>query len=600
MATEVSFQYQPLTADDSFRLVVLQPGNKGDNINCHLVHTRHCERPLYEALSYTWGSIENPKEAYTNGELMTIRQNLWDALQHLRYQHEQRVLWIDAICIDQHNIAERNHQVGQMRSIYSRAEEVIVWLGVETEGSQLAMQWIEGMGASHQRSSLGLRGRLSCLSPARVIQGQIDNWQFLEELCTREYWKRVWIVQEVVLAHKIRVYCGDDEAGWEGFENIIKEYDTIFKPKAAVKSARQVRKSLPAQLYHLRLLHKDSGCSLLKLLKTTEESLCSDPRDKVYALLGLAADCPRRNLVADYSTGLTEMYTALWKFYVTDGRPDTYVAGSQLFQQTLTSSKMRSQAENCIPAKVITIVGRSVGDVIYVGQPWKDSHKAQEWNNVLKSLEHHNGTASKQYRRFCKMLEEMTSSDLARVAVLGDLSANELNRRASQFEHHLSRNTSESQILGGEPKQEPAIPLQFAFWEEQWLKQHDCYKGYSVFVGQNGQMGIAAEGVIVGDKICQFRDSDVTVIVRRGGLDSDAISLKLVGKALLARKWDEEARTIGRGSLEIFKYGVLEEGLAERLLPRRKKFSLAEDKGDKDIVIIHMSGARLRWLTRWD
>jgi hypothetical protein len=406
--------------------------------------------------------------------------------------------------------------------------------------------------------------------------------------------------QEVVLAHKIRVYCGDDEAGWEGFENIIKEYDTIFKPKAAVKSARQVRKSLPAQLYHLRLLHKDSGCSLLKLLKTTEESLCSDPRDKVYALLGLAADCPRRNLVADYSTGLTEMYTALWKFYVTDGRPDTYVAGSQLFQQTLTSSKMRSQAENCIPAEVITIVGRSVGDVIYVGQPWKDSHKAQEWKNVLKNLEHHNDTASKQYRRCCKMLEEMTSSDLARVAVLGNLSAHDLNRRAPQFEHHLSRDALESQILGGEPKQEPAIPLQFAFWEEQWLKQHDCYKGYSVFVGQNGQMGIAAEGVIVGDKICQFRDSDVTVIVRRGGLDSDAISLKLVGKALLARKWDEEARTIGRGSLEIFKYGVLEEGLAERLLPRRKKFSLAEDKGDKDIVIIHMSGARLRWLTRWD
>ncbi len=114
-------------------------------------------------------------------------------------------------------------------------------------------------------------------------------------------------------------------------------------------------------------------------------------------------------------------------------------------------------------------------------------------------------------------------------------------------------------------------------------------------------MGIAAEGVIAGDKICQFRDSDVTVIVRRGGLDSEGLSLELVGKALLARKWDEDARTIGRGSLEIFRYGVLEKSLAEKLVPRRKKFSLAEDKkGDKDIVIIHISGARLRWLTRWD
>jgi hypothetical protein len=199
------------------------------------------------------------------------------------------------------------------------------------------------------------------------------------------------------------------------------------------------------------------------------------------------------------------------------------------------------------------------------------------------------------------MLEEMTSSDLARVAVLGDLSASELNRRVSHG-HHLSRNRIlECQIVGGEPKQEPAMPVQFAFWEEQWLEQHDCYKGYSVFVGQNGQMGIAAEGIIVGDKICQFRDSDVIVIVRQGGLDSEVISLELVGKALLARKWDEDARTIGRGSLEIFRYGVLERSLAAKLFPRRRKFSLAEDKeGDKDIVIIHISGARLRWLTRWD
>ena len=91
------------------------------------------------------------------------------------------------------------------------------------------------------------------------------------------------------------------------------------------------------------------------------------------------------------------------------------------------------------------------------------------------------------------------------------------------------------------------------------------------------------------------------MIVRRGGLDSKAISVELIGKALLARKWDERTRTMVRGSLETFKYGVLEKDLAEKLFPRKKKFFLAEDKErDRDIIIIRISGARLRWLTRWD
>jgi len=89
--------------------------------------------PRYEGLSYTWGSTENPMEAHANGELITIRRNLWDALQHLRSPHEQRVLGSTQFVSINTILLSENHQVGQMRTIYSRAETVIVWLVLETE-----------------------------------------------------------------------------------------------------------------------------------------------------------------------------------------------------------------------------------------------------------------------------------------------------------------------------------------------------------------------------------------------------------------------------------------------------------------------------------
>jgi hypothetical protein len=255
------FGYQPLTTGDAFRLVVLQPGQLGDDIHCRLLDTARSQKPSYEGLSYTWGSIDCPHELHINGKAMTCGENLWQALQHLRSPDVERVLWVDAICIDQNNKFERTHQVNQMRDIYSHAMTVLIWLGPKTESSGIAMEWIEELSLRKQKS-LGLQEQLSGFPTAQITNRQTQRWQALSELCRREYWRRVWIVQEVILARRIIIHCGGSKARWLGFTKLINGYDTIFTPGTALEAAQQVKQSLPAQLHDLRIMHKLKGCTL--------------------------------------------------------------------------------------------------------------------------------------------------------------------------------------------------------------------------------------------------------------------------------------------------------------------------------------------------
>ncbi|KAF8860198.1 HET-domain-containing protein, partial [Acephala macrosclerotiorum] len=125
--------YEPLREKDSIRLLILYPGLPDDEISCSLLHVRFCESPRYEALSYMWGSEKDQMEILLDGNKHPIRNNLWQALKHLRSERYKRFLWADALCIDQASEEERNHQVAQMSDIYEQAMGVRVWLGLEDE-----------------------------------------------------------------------------------------------------------------------------------------------------------------------------------------------------------------------------------------------------------------------------------------------------------------------------------------------------------------------------------------------------------------------------------------------------------------------------------
>ncbi|KIM97328.1 hypothetical protein OIDMADRAFT_89642, partial [Oidiodendron maius Zn] len=173
--------YSPLNPDQ-LRLVALQPGHKHDSIECKIECATFKfakEKYKYKALSYMWGSPDKLRPISINGDTFHVRENLWWALYHLRSTGYVVMLWIDALCINQADIDERNSQVRQMDRIYTDAEEVIIWVGRESSKDKNALKYLQ---------EIFKKGRIpDSFNPEISI------------FCMRPYWTRLWIVQEAVL-----------------------------------------------------------------------------------------------------------------------------------------------------------------------------------------------------------------------------------------------------------------------------------------------------------------------------------------------------------------------------------------------------------------
>lgn len=162
--------YTPLEPG-TVRLVHLHPASDLEaGVVCSLEHARLGGNPRYQALSYVWGSQDDPREICLSGTTVLVTQNLYNALRRLRLQHETRVIWVDALSINQSDIAERNVEVQVMRDIYSSAYETLAWLdeslGEEGE-SRLSTLTDPGYCPSSREKPRG-PGRLYPPSPGSV------------------------------------------------------------------------------------------------------------------------------------------------------------------------------------------------------------------------------------------------------------------------------------------------------------------------------------------------------------------------------------------------------------------------------------------------
>jgi hypothetical protein len=210
-----AINYSPLSNAREIRLVILEPGSDDDPISCRLLHAE-LGKLEYEALSYEWGDASNADtDILINGKEVQIRQNLRIALWHLRPKDEERCLWIDAMCIDQSNVLERNHQVELMGKIYSTSKSTIAWLGLPMADSDLVMdrmmefealveregrdrivmsvvrpnpqpnfQAVDVMGPPGSRSEVSIKSRLIDFP---VTTAQLDA---LISIAIRSYWSR--------------------------------------------------------------------------------------------------------------------------------------------------------------------------------------------------------------------------------------------------------------------------------------------------------------------------------------------------------------------------------------------------------------------------
>jgi hypothetical protein len=191
--------YQCLPSQDLIRLLHLFPGPDGSPIEAVLSTHSITNLPAYEGLSYCWGSKRGFR-MQINSRSMMIQRSLFHALSALRRRDVERVLWVDALCINQNDDGEKSSQVQLMRVIYQYCTRVVVWLGENSEGSDLAIDLL----LSIQRLALEDEEKEgicpSALAPddlpklglPLVYSGQ---WEALEAIFWRPWFTRIWIIQ---------------------------------------------------------------------------------------------------------------------------------------------------------------------------------------------------------------------------------------------------------------------------------------------------------------------------------------------------------------------------------------------------------------------
>jgi hypothetical protein len=156
--------YHPLDSEaEQIRVAVLIPGEYEHVINVRLrvesLPIRGAKKLQFEALSYVWGHEVSPHTIQVDGKSTPIGLNLDHALRRLRYQDKERILWVDALCINQANVSERNHQVHLMGRIYSSATTVVIWLASGDEADVEAIQRI----TSPEHWNLQMFQTLTCI-----------------------------------------------------------------------------------------------------------------------------------------------------------------------------------------------------------------------------------------------------------------------------------------------------------------------------------------------------------------------------------------------------------------------------------------------------
>ena len=337
----LSQAHRRLTIDSEFRLMILLSSPTLDSeIECRLENAIIGSCKPYEALSYVWGEPVFNKQIVLDGEQFMITPNLESALRHLRLPEKERTLWVDSVCINQRDLAERREQVGHMREIYGNCESDVVWLGAENRRYTRGMDIIKRLEGFklEQIESLGWRsGKLE--EDALSIQSQLGNktssggrldhqmvapqkrWYLnysdkraISGLLMQDtVWKRIWIKQEVACAPKVTLTCGKETLDWDLVEGILRggRYytDAFHLPfsHTSYKSWTYLFGSAKVITNQREAVSRGERVTMLDVLARFQEAVSTDPRDKVYGLLGLMSDT--LGVKADYTKSVGEAYT---------------------------------------------------------------------------------------------------------------------------------------------------------------------------------------------------------------------------------------------------------------------------------------------------
>jgi hypothetical protein len=327
-------------ASDNLRLLIVHAGGVSEPIRCTLRTVSFRDKPSYEALSYTWGDTATTELIEVDGFDIQVTANLEQALRHLRDVEIDLTLWVDAVCINQSDSAEKSHQVAFMGKIYRDCAQVRIWLGCDSSKCCITQ-------SSFQPSD-SADGNSGTVDPFELIRNLANDQHIYEWPCFRTendcgrdttvyevndkwteireaflavmespWWSRMWTVQEAVLPRKgiltYDVWCTSlqtiTDCGFKAYEHIVNCCrDTVlqFPPKfyASLENFFFVLLSLA----NGRIRYDNGDVQRLELQRQHVQYSyreCQDPRDNVYGLLGIAGDITFK---PDYTWSIHEVF----------------------------------------------------------------------------------------------------------------------------------------------------------------------------------------------------------------------------------------------------------------------------------------------------
>lgn len=305
------YAYSPLSSETSVRLIRLLPGTTDAPIQAEIIVSAIGDGTQFEALSYTWGDTRPTARIHLDGTHLPLAANLESALTRLRYTNISRIIWIDALCIDQQNMQERQSQVLLMGQIYRASSSVMIWLGEESRVGDSVFTLMQLLSEAATRPDFA-PGSPFFLEQVKSSNISLDNradWKALDSLFWSAWFTRVWIIQELVLAKKAIVYFDSQCITWDEFHRAANCASSI-----KMGGLDDIYPDRVLALWRLfEQLRASSTLDLLSLLRSTRFSLATDAHDKIYGLLGIA---DATSLVPDYASPVLSLFIDVAKLFL--------------------------------------------------------------------------------------------------------------------------------------------------------------------------------------------------------------------------------------------------------------------------------------------
>ena len=514
-----------------------------------------CE--CFHALSYTWGDQTTTFSLSCSGRELKIHKSLRDALIRLRdvIKPSDPPLWIDAICINQYDEAEKLSQINFMAEIYSTACKTWIWLGEEMEGTAEAVDMmprlVEAIPAIKQRIDTE-----DYTDPEifHLPSASSPVWPAILSITMSPWFTRLWVLQEFALAHEVEFICGSNCIEWKILRQVL-DFEVLYQ----IIENEDLREAIPdsSLIIKARELNKEFAAIQDRTVNAytsltaamyflSRDQICSDPKDRVFALLGFLQKKQRDALHFDTTTTLEQLYIQFCHLLLCahdDVSKRTVLSDASFGSSKLNlpswcpdfhhltkgptfghstqyrASSKKYRVQECVDASRLTLTGVVIDSVAtVVPGSWKDLPDNDTPERYQKQAQSNLAWLETCYRLSLPPTSGNYSIETCTVSTEAHLDA--VWRTLIADQHHTPQLTSLDYLqvlkhVSGMAKTETLVLLDdssiaYIYFLKKWQESRKYFRT------GDGRVGLAPALVQTNDIICVFHGSHVPHIIRPG------------------------------------------------------------------------------------